>query len=78
MPTIVKSIVAVALFAVVVTFMGMVNPRGQHRAFHRITFWRKTPEPTRRELAVRAGVNAALLALVVGFIVVMVYDVRPV
>lgn len=45
MPTIVKSIVAVALFAVVVTFMGMVNPRGQHRAFHRINSGGRPPSP---------------------------------
>ncbi len=76
MPTVVKSVVAVCLLAVVITLMGVLNPRGQARTFSRITFWRKTPEPTRRQLVVRAAVNAVVLAALLLFIALMVYDVR--
>ncbi|WP_374928578.1 hypothetical protein [Kytococcus sedentarius] len=76
MPTVVKFVVAVALLAVVVTLMGVLNPRGQVKAFNRVTFWRKAPEPTRRELVVRSAVNALVLAGLVLFLAVMVYDVR--
>ena len=75
MPTVVKSVVAVAILAGVITLMGVLNPRGQVKAFHRFTFWRKAPEPTRRELMVRTLVNAAILVVLVLFIAVMVYDV---
>lgn len=77
MPTVVKSVVAVCLLAVVITLMGVLNPRGQVKALDRLTFWRKHPEPTRRELAVRSLVNAMVLALLVLFLAVMVYDWRP-
>ncbi|WP_462418514.1 hypothetical protein [Kytococcus sp. Marseille-QA3725] len=78
MPTVVKSVVALCLLAVVVTFMGALNPRGQHKAFSRVFFWRRTPEPTHRALVVRAIVNAVALAGLVVFLAVMVYGWRPI
>ena len=78
MPTGAKLFVALCVLVCVVALTGLLNPRAQDRTWRRLTFWRHSPEPTRSQLMRRGAINGAVLAATVTFIVVMVYDVRPV